>query len=440
MSKSTDRRSFLRQSAGVAAGLGGLSTDQTNRLIDRLAALPTPVAAPRLVPAAQEPARIGFVGTGGMGTGHVEAFARIGTDGRAAVRVAALADVCQARLDAARAKAEEIQGEGTVETHYADYRALLERPDLHGVVIAVPEHWHARMTEEAIEAGKAVYVEKPMTLRLPEALRLTDVVEKNPGCLVTVGTQFVMYGSYRKARELIADGAIGKPVWSQTSYCRNNKDGEWLYYEVDPSWEPGVNLDWQQWCGPLGKVDWDPEIYARWRRYRKYSTGIIGDLLVHRIAPLVMALDLGWPTRVVASGGHYVDKAMENHDQINLTAEFEGGHTMVVAGSTVNELGLETVIRGHHGNLYVGGRQALLRPERLYADEVEEQIFPGEDLGDEQDQLRIQWLDAMRSKAPSASPVELGAKVMVIVDLATRSLWEGSAFGYDPAKRKVKKL
>jgi len=437
---STDRRSFLRQSAGVAAGLGGLSAGETNRLIDRLAALPTPVAAPRRIPTAQEPARIGVIGTGGMGTGHVEAFARIGTDGRAAVRVAALADVCQARLDNARTKAEEIQGAATVETHYADYRALLKRPDLHGVVIAVPEHWHARIAEEAIEAGKAVYLEKPMTLRLPEALRLTDVVDKNPGCLVTVGTQFVMYGSYRKARELIADGAIGKPVWSQTSYCRNNKEGEWLYYEVDPAWNPGVNLDWKQWCGPLGKIDWNPEIYARWRRYRKYSTGIIGDLLVHRITPLIMALDLGWPTRVVASGGHYVDRAMENHDQINLTAEFEGEHTMVVAGSTVNELGLETVIRGHHGNLYVGGRQALLRPERLFADEVEEQIFPGEDLGDEQDQLRIQWLSAMRSKAPSASPVELGAKVMVIVDLATRSLWEGSAFGYDPVKRKVKKL
>ncbi|MGE3618769.1 MAG: Gfo/Idh/MocA family protein, partial [Gemmatimonadales bacterium] len=258
--------------------------------------------------------------------------------------------------------------------------------------------------------------------------------------LVTVGTQFVMISSYRNAKDLIAAGAIGKPVWSQTSYCRNSAEGEWLYYEIDPAWEPGVNVDWKQWCGSLGEVPWNPEIYARWRRYRKYSTGIIGDLLVHRITPLVMALDVGWPVRVSASGGHYVDKAMENHDQVNITIEFEGEHTMIVAGSTANETGLETMIRGHKGNLYVGGRTALLRPERLYVDEVEERTIEGEDLGNDQDQLRLHWLGAIRSKAPSASPVELAAKVMVIVDLATRSLWEGSAFGFDPATMKVRKL
>jgi predicted dehydrogenase len=258
--------------------------------------------------------------------------------------------------------------------------------------------------------------------------------------LVTVGTQFVMLPSYRKTRELIAAGAIGKPVWSQTSYCRNSKEGEWLYYAIDPDWRPMENLDWKQWCEPLGEAPWNPEVYARWRRYRRYSTGIIGDLLVHRITPLIMALDLGWPTRVVASGGHYVDKVMENHDQVNINIEFEGGHTMVVAGSTANEVGLETVIRGHRGNIYLGGRNAVLRPERLYADEVDERTIEGEDLGDEQDQLRIHWINAIRSKTPSASPVELGAQVMVAVDLATRSLWEGSAFGFDPRTMRVRKL
>jgi predicted dehydrogenase len=249
-----------------------------------------------------------------------------------------------------------------------------------------------------------------------------------------------MVPSYTEAKGLIAKGAIGKPVWSQTSYCRNSKEGEWLYYALDPRWQPGVTLDWDAWCGPLGKAPYSAEIYARWRRYRRYSTGIIGDLLVHQITPLIMAMDLGWPTRVTASGGHYVDKAMENHDQININVEFEGEHTMIVAGSTANELGLETVIRGHKGNLYVGGRNALLRPERLFADEVEERTITGEDLGDSQDALRLKWVDCIRTRAPSPSPVELGTKVMVIVDLATRSLWEGGAFSYDPVKRKVKKI
>lgn len=432
------RRAFLSSATTAAFGLPTLSA--LNDDLARALTAPLPPLQRAKAIRGDEPVQIGVIGTGGMGTGHVEAFAAIGKSARANVRVAALADVCQARLDEAKTKAEAIQGPGSIATHYADYRALLARPDLHGVVIAAPEHWHATMAEHAIAAGKAVYLEKPMTLRLPEALRLKALVAANPQALVTVGTQFVMLPSYRKAKELIAAGAIGKPVWSQTSYCRNSKEGEWLYYPIDPNWAPGQNLDWKQWCGPLGAAPWDPDVYARWRRYRRYSTGIIGDLLVHRITPLIMALDLGWPTRVVASGGHYVDKVMENHDQVNLNIEFEGEHTMVVAGSTANEVGLETVVRGHKGNLYLGGRNAVLRPERVYADEVEEMSIDGEDLGDEQDQLRIHWVNAIRSKTPSASPVELGAKVMVAVDLATRSLWEGSAFGFDPRTMRVRKL
>ena len=132
---------------------------------------------------------------------------------------------------------------------------------------------------------------------------------------------------------------------------------------------------------------------------------------------------------------------MENHDQVNLTIEFEGEHTMIVAGSTSNEVGFETVIRGHKGNLYIGGsRNVTIRPERIYADQVDEQNFEGEDHGDDQDQLRLQWLNAIRSRSPAPSPVDLAAKVMVAVDLATRSIWEGSAFGFDPASMRTRKL
>jgi hypothetical protein len=161
---------------------------------------------------------------------------------------------------------------------------------------------------------------------------------------------------------------------------------------------------------------------------------------VHQMTPLVKAINLGWPTRILASGGHYVDKAMENHDQVNINVEFENGHTMVVAGSTCNELGMERVIRGHKGNIYVGGRSATLRPERLFADEVDEQEIPPTTEGDDHDNLRLNWLNSIRTREHPASDVELGTKIMVIVDLATRSLWEGGAFRYDPSTQKVKKI
>lgn len=428
------RRAFLARTAAAAGALATIHVDPP-----AAQAAPVPRAITRTPIRADEPLRIGVIGTGGMGTEHCRAFLRMANDGRADVRIVALSDVCEPRLGSALKACMENGADYTIHA-YRDYRQLLADPSIHGVLIASPEHWHARMVEDAIAAGKDVYVEKPMTLRLPEALRLREVARANPDVVVVVGTQYTTYAGYQEAQRLIAEGAIGKPVWSQTSYCRNSKDGEWLYYEIDPEWKPGVNLDWRAWCGPLGEAPWDPEVYARWRRYRRYSTGIIGDLLVHRITPLMMALDVGWPTRVVASGGHYVDKAMENHDQVNINIEFEAGHTMIVAGSTANEVGLETMIRGHRANLYIDGRRLTMRPERIYAEEIEEYTFEGPDLGNTQDLLRLHWLECMRSRGRPVSDVELGTRVMVAVDLATRSLWEGKAFAFDPATLSARSL
>lgn len=435
MTDRTTRRDFLRTTAGAAAVAGTLDLMGASPLSAQPLVLegrePTP-------PRAREAVNVAVIGTGGMGSGHMNAYLKFAKDGTEDVRVVGLCDVCQPRLKVAKERTDSQQG-GSVDT-YADYRELLKRPDLHGVVIASPEHWHGPMAEDAIRAGKDVYVEKPMTLRLDAALRLKEVADANPAVRVQVGTQYVMYSSYREASRMIAAGKIGKPVFSQTSYCRNSKDGEWLYYAIDPEWQPGVNLDWETWCGPLGKAEWDPAVYARWRRYRKYSTGIIGDLLVHRITPLVMGANLGWPTRVVASGGHYIDKAMENHDQVNINVEFEDEHTMIVAGSTANEVGLETLIRGHKGNIYLGGRTATVRPERIFAEEFDEETIEGPNEGDTQDMLRRNWLHCIRTREAVASPVELGTKVMVIVDLATRSMWDGAAYRFDPATKTVRKV
>jgi predicted dehydrogenase len=437
MTTRKSRRDFIRTTAGAAAAVSALSsTAMASEYVGWDD--PVPQGKPGAPLGPDEPVRIGIIGTGGMGTAHCDAFMRLVRAGSTNVRIDALCDVCEPRMAAAKKRIQTIQ-QGEIAT-YTRSRDLLARPDLHGVLIATPEHWHARNAEEALLAGKDVYVEKPMTLNLKDAMRLRKVVEKHPERILVVGTQYVMTPSYSAAKQLIADGAIGKPVWSQTSYCRNSKDGEWLYYEIDPAWQPGVNLDWDTWCGPLGKTRWNPEIYARWRRYKKYSTGIIGDLLVHQITPMIMAMNLGWPTRVVATGGHYIDKKMENHDQVNINVEFEDEHTMVVAGSTCNELGLEKVIHGRKGNLFVGGPTATLRPEQIFAEEVDPKEVPAPKQLEAHNALRVAWIDAIRTRQPSPSPIELATKVMVIVDLASRSLWQGGAFAYDPAKQKVRKI
>ncbi|HUR20844.1 MAG TPA: Gfo/Idh/MocA family oxidoreductase [Vicinamibacterales bacterium] len=438
MSEKASRRDFLRKATAAAAAAAAFSADNAARA-DESDAEPIPQARARTPVGADGIVHVAVIGTGGMGTGHCDALAKFAAESKS-IKVAALCDVCDPRVKNAKARVDKAQG-GDVPT-YRHFEEVLARQDIHGVLIASPEHWHAPLAEAAIKAGKDVYVEKPMTINLKDALRLRKVTRANPEAVVVVGTQFLMTPSYMAAEQLIKEGAIGKPVWSQTSYCRNSKAGEWNYYAIDPAWKPGVNLDWEKWCKPLGKAKWDPEVYARWRRHTRYSSGIIGDLLVHHIAPTVKALNVGWPVKVVATGGHYIDKKMENPDQININVEFEHDHSMMIAGSTCNELGVERVIRGHKANLFVGGRNAVIRPEAIWASEIEEREIPPPPgpLLDPQEVLRRHWIDCIRTRQKPRSDVELGTMVMVIVDLAQRSFWEGGAFGFNPKTGKVSRL
>jgi predicted dehydrogenase len=277
-----------------------------------------------------------------------------------------------------------------------------------------------------------------MTYDLDDAVRLNDVVLANDQIL-QVGTQKIMIPKYGEARKQIAAGAVGKPVWSQTSYCRNSPDGEWNYYAIDERVIPGQTLDWEEWCKPLGLVDWDPLVYFRWRRYAKYSTGIIGDLLVHVMTPLIWAMDAGWPVKIQAIGGHYIDKEMDNFDQVNLTIQFDSEHTMVVAGSTCNATGLEVMVRGNKANMYLGGNNVVIRPERPYVDDIDEVNINCGGVHD-QDELRLNWWKSMRTRETPASPIDLGFKVMVIVDLAHRSMWDGHAYEWDPSTYTAKRV
>jgi predicted dehydrogenase len=420
------RRDFIRSTAVGAAGALMGSYALSSKASGQEAAAPEDK---KVSQSPNERVNLGLIGTGGMGSGHLIGFMDLAEQGLENVNISAVCDVAVPRLESNHAAVEKRQGN---KVHsFKDYRALLDSKDVDCVLIASPEHWHAQMAIDALSAGKDVYVEKPMTLRLDDAFRLyrKSMRSKN---FVCVGTQYMTWPRYRAAKKLIAEGGIGHPTFSQTSYCRNSLNGEWLY-GIDPAIVPGPALDWDAWCGPLGPAAWNPEIYFRWRRYRKYSTGIMGDLLVHMMTPLMMAVDAGWPTRVTATGGHYVDKAMENHDQLNLTVQFEKGHTMIVAGSTCNQVGLEPMIRGHEGTIYLGSSDLVMRPEAAFVEEDDKEGVNEKFTGvDTHPAIRRDFLDCVRTRKETISPVSHATKVMVIVDLATRSMWEGSAFAFDP--------
>jgi predicted dehydrogenase len=429
------RREFLT-AAAVLAGAGAVVSARPVMAGSRF---PDVKAKERVTLKDGDTIRMGVIGTGGMGTGHVSAFIKIHNTQREKVHVVALADVNDLHVERAKAICEKEQPDVKVET-YRDYRKLLARDDIHGVLIATPEHWHADNAIDALLAGKDVYLEKPMTLNLSDALRLRKVVMDNPSMIMQVGTQYAAQPKYLRAQEVIESGELGLPLWSQIAYCRNTPAGEWNYYGIDPRWKPGENLDWDEWCRPIGKQPWDPKLYIRWRRYRKTSTGIVGDLLVHEMTPFFVSLSrCGWPVKVHAFGSHMIDKDMENHDQVNLTIQFEDGHTMVVAGNTNNETGFEKIIRCQKGNLFLTGRHCVIRGERAFDKEVEGRTIECPDVGDDQDQHRVNWLQCIRTRRQPHSDIHQGCKVMVVVDLATRAMWEGGSWTFDPKTMTAKR-
>ncbi|MEZ5977896.1 MAG: Gfo/Idh/MocA family oxidoreductase [Planctomycetota bacterium] len=432
MSASNDPRAprvHTRRSV-LAGGAAFVSTAMAaNALAQPTAGLLKPVrrGKPFTQVGPDEPIRLGIIGPGGMGNGHIDGLLRARNEGKEKLDIVAIAEVCKPRRDNTLDKIKKNQ-QGAECAAYVDYRDLLDRQDIHAVLIASPEHWHAQHAVDSMEAGKDVYLEKPMCLRLEDALWLKRAVDTGDKIL-QVGTQYMMWEKYTVAKRLIAEGKIGTPTTSQTSYCRNSRNGEWLY-GIDSTVKPGETLDWDLWCGPAGKQPFDTEVYHRWRRYRRWSTGIIGDLLVHQMTPIIYALDLGYPLAVSASGGHLVDKAMENHDNVALMAQFEGGHTMMVTGSTCNDRGLEIVIRGHEADLLLGSDDVVISPQAPFVDDIDGETISCRG-GDWQDELRLNWLSCIRTREPNRSTVDLGLKHMVVVDLATRSLWNGGAYNFD---------
>lgn len=417
--RTTTRRDFLKVAGATAASLAvtGLAKSKTYA-----------VASPRVI-GANDRINVGFIGVGGQGTHHVNILRSRSSEFNA--QPIAICDVWEKRLTLLK-NALQLPDSQV----YKDYRRLLENKDIDAVWIATPEHWHYQQTMDALDAGKHVYLEKPMTRYLDEALKIYKKV-KETGLVLQVGSQGCTDAKWHKAGELVKAGAIGKVVWCQGSYCRNNPNGEWNY-RIDPDLKED-NVDWNAWLGPAPKVPFSPERYFRWRKYWDYSAGILSDLFPHRLHPLMIAIGGGeFPTRVMCSGGQFLQHDRDVADTTHVLADFPGGYTMLIAGSTINELGLQDIVRGHKANLFFGGAGVEIRPERPYADEIEartEQVTgPREDIGEHQKN----FLDCIRdrTKKPNCD-VELATKTMVVVALAEMSYRQNKVMLFDPVKLEI---
>ena len=232
---------------------------------------------------------VGIVGAGIRGLELMQAILAVGGN---------VAIVCDL-YDGHFRRAQEIQA-NTPTTR--DYRAVLDRKDIDVVAVATSDHWHAPVAIAAMQAGKDVYCEKPMTHTIPEALEMARV-SKQTGRLVQVGSQSLSMLSTQKARDLVQGGQIGTVYSVQASIYRPSAVGAWRY-PVPPDASPQT-VDWERFQGNAPKRPFDATRFFQFRNWWDYGTGIAGDEYVHLLSRVHYVLGVQYPQSAIAQGGIY---------------------------------------------------------------------------------------------------------------------------------------
>lgn len=324
---------------------------------------------------ANERIGIGFLGVGGRCQQHLDVILEMREKGMAVAPVA-VCDVWDGDPELGNKKGRGLYPSAKRcgidvgdKSHVSkDYRKILEQKNVDVVVIATPDHWHARMALDAMDAGKDVYMEKPMTRTIAEAIAVVDAaVKKNK--VVTVGVQSMADPTWRAAHEYIAAGNIGKVMQAQTSYYRNSSVGQWRYYPLKKDMTPKT-IDWDMWLGhgfkgvdgqPLGPTakeqPFDRAVWAQWRCYWPFGGGMFTDLFVHQTTHLIAAMGVRFPGRVVGAGGLYLEYDNRDvPDVATVVADYEEGCQLIISATMCNDTQLGEIIRGHTGTLkFVGG-------------------------------------------------------------------------------------
>jgi len=401
------RRSFLQTTGVAAATTVGMTAASYAKVIG-----------------ANDRIRVGFIGVGGMGNGHLSAHNTLKKKNN--LEPVAVADCWKTRAEAGAKKIEAPHA-------FSDYKKLLDIKEIDYVTIATPEHWHSTMTVDALDAGKAVYCEKPMTHSIPQAQAVMKK-QKETKLPVQVGVQAMSDDSYSSAAKAIRQGVLGQVVQAQIEYVRRyNNQGPWRKPGIKDNMPQPADLDWNTWLGHAPKVPWNPHHYHEWRNYSVYSGGIATDLFIHRITRIMKACNLLYPRRVVGMGGIWQwPDGRDLPDNFEMICEYPRGMTVYVLGTMSNRVGIDHLIRGYRATMYFTGSGWVAKNKdgKVLAEHKK--------TGAENIVLHHTNLhNHLRNGEPLNCPVDLGMAGVVAVNMANESWRSGRMMGWDTENEKM---
>lgn len=298
---------------------------------------------------------IGMLGAGSRSHELLEAIRRI--DG------AEVAGVCDAYTGRVERAVERTEGRAKA---YESYQDILADPAIDAVTIGTPDHWHRQMVLEALDAGKDVYCEKPLTFTVDEGLEITKAAEAS-GRILQVGSQGISDPGTRMLRDWVQSGKLGQVTMIRASYNRNSPGGAWIY-PIPPDASPET-IDWKAFLGPAPQREFDLDRFFRWRCYQDYSGGIATDLFVHLCTTIHFVMGVKMPAEAFAMGDLYRWKEnREVPDTLNAILRYREGFTANLS-STFNsraDRGSQVQVLGTEGAAKMAGRELVFYPETGY--------------------------------------------------------------------------
>ena len=374
--------------------------ERTRRDFLRASAAASTAASARRVWGANDRVRVGVIGNGGRGQYLMKAATRVG-----GVEWVAVCDVYNVRRDAAAT----IAG-GTVK-QYGDHRRLLEHKDIDAVIVATPDHWHAPVVVDACQAGKDVYVEKPMVHHPTDGLAIVKAA-RDYRRVVQVGMQGRMLPQFLAAKQKYLDsGVMGKVGLARTWYTSNQ--GYILKPPAGMERQP-EGLDWDRWLGRGPKVAWNPEIYFSPYKWLHYDGGMIMGIAIHVLDSAHHLLGLHKPKAAMCGGGiYYYKDGRDTPDTVTFILDYPEEVTLTFTAEVLTAPGVRT-----SAGVELRGRGGTLKAERYLAEGAYEYVpngaaskAPAEkgpgDASASAEPLIRNWLECIRTREkPAANEVE----------------------------------